>query len=56
MVYRGDLPVSWTMQSERDGGWVSDSTSGMVLTPLLRSRSVRHLQNHTLARGDVEGK
>jgi hypothetical protein len=56
VVYRGDLPVRWTVQSQRDGGWVSDSTTGMVLTPFWRSRSVRHLQNNLLPRVDAGGK
>lgn len=55
VAYRGDLAVSWTVQSETDAGWVSDSTSGMVLTPFWRSRSVRHLQNHVVPGGDAEG-
>lgn len=44
----GDLPYKWTVEHEREGEWTADSTTGLLLFPFWRKRTVRYLQNDRL--------
>src|SRR5262245_36292620 len=48
VLYRGESPVSWTVEAFRDGAWSSDSETGLILTPFWRRKHVRYLQNRWL--------
>lgn len=45
VIYRGQSPVSWTVEAFRDGAWSTDSETGLILTPFWRRKHVRYLQN-----------
>ena len=46
---RGDTAYKWTVEYREDGGWVSDSTTSLILFPFWRTKEERYLQN-TLVR------
>lgn len=54
--YRGELPTSWTVQTFKNGEWISESTTGLLLVPFWRSKSIRHLQNHLIRRTTDESR
>lgn len=45
---RGMTAVKWTVESLDEGAWVEDGTTGLLLTPFWRSRSVLYKQNHLI--------
>lgn len=42
---RGDYEYKWTVQSLRDGEWVRDSTTSLILIPFWSRRRVEYRQN-----------
>ncbi len=46
VVSRGDLDCNWTLESQHGDGWVTVSTTGLLLIPFWRRKAVRYLQNH----------
>jgi hypothetical protein len=53
VAYRGYMPVSWAVESLSDGKWLSDSETGLILVPIWRKKTIRHLQNHWLPASGV---
>lgn len=45
VVTRGQMDCSWTVQSQENGNWVDDSTTGLILVPFWRPALVKYLQN-----------
>jgi hypothetical protein len=45
---RGSTEYKWTVQYQRDGEWVDDSTTGLLFFPFWRRRDVVFLQNALL--------
>ena len=45
VIYRGDMPVKWTVESLEDGRWTADSTTGLLFQPFWRPARLVHLQN-----------
>lgn len=43
--YRGDTPVRWRMEAQRDGDWVLDSETGPLLVPFWGARRIDVFQN-----------
>lgn len=41
----GDVPCRWTVEAKRDGQWVEDSTTGLLVFPFWRKKTIRYLQN-----------
>jgi hypothetical protein len=48
VVYRGSMPTKWIVEAQRDGAWVADSETGLLLVPFWRPRRVVYLQNRLL--------
>jgi len=48
VVYFGDTPTKWTVETQQNGTWVPDSTTGMIFVPFWRPRRVEFLQNQLL--------
>lgn len=48
VVSRGKLDCAWTLETLREGAWVPDSTTGLLLIPFWIRRSERYLQNHLI--------
>jgi hypothetical protein len=48
VVSRGGFDCSWTLETRRDGAWVPDTTTGLLLFPFWRRRAARHLQNRLI--------
>ena len=46
--YRGDTPVSFTLQRLEGDSWVPHSTTGLVFRPFWRRKRVEYLQNPDL--------
>jgi hypothetical protein len=45
---RGSFAYRWTVESQENGAWVRDSTTGLLFFPFWRRREVVHLQNRVL--------
>lgn len=45
---RGDFAHRWTVESQKNGAWVEDSTTGLLFFPFWRRPEVTHLQNRLL--------
>lgn len=48
VVFRGDRPAKWTVESLNDGQWTPDSTTGLLLQPFWRSSRVVYRRNRLL--------
>jgi len=46
--YRGTTPVKWSLEVRSGGGWVEESTVGLLHPFFWRPRAIRHLQNEIL--------
>ena len=46
VVSRGRMDCSWTVQSQENGNWVDDTTTGLMLIPIWRRAQVRYCQNN----------
>jgi hypothetical protein len=42
---RGAFPYRWTAESMQNGGWVADSTTGLLLFPFWRRARTEYRQN-----------
>ncbi|HLB23218.1 MAG TPA: hypothetical protein VJP07_03925 [Dehalococcoidia bacterium] len=47
-VVRRLFDHKWTVQAQRDGQWMDDSTTGLLLVPFFLPPKVRYLQNDVL--------
>jgi hypothetical protein len=45
VVSRGKLDCAWTLETLREGAWVPDSTTGLLLFPFWIRSAERYLQN-----------
>ena len=45
---RGDFAHRWTVESQQNGTWVEDSTTGLLFFPFWRREAVVYLQNRLL--------
>ena len=45
---RGDFAYRWTVESQQNGAWVEDSTTGFIFFPFWRRQEVAYLQNRLL--------
>jgi len=48
ITFRGSMPCKWTVQSKSDSGWVSDSTTGLLLFPFWLSKRIEYRQNNVI--------
>jgi hypothetical protein len=48
VVYRGSMPTRRVVESLRDGSWVPDTETGLILFPFWRRKRVVYRQNHLL--------
>jgi len=48
VVYRGAMPTKWIVEFQRDGTWVADSETGLILIPFWLPRRIVYLQNRLL--------
>jgi|SRR5678816_3951422 hypothetical protein len=48
VVYRGAMPTKWIVEAQRDGTWVADSETGLILIPFWLPRRIVYLQNRLL--------
>ena len=51
VVYRGAMPTKWIVEAQRDGTWVADSETGLILIPFWLPRRVVYLQNCRVIEG-----
>lgn len=49
ITYRGSKPCKWTLQSKSGSGWVSDSTTGLLVFPFWLRKRVEYLQNNIIS-------
>jgi len=48
VVSRGSLDCRWTLETRREGVWVPESTTGLLLFPFWTRRATRYLQNRLI--------
>jgi hypothetical protein len=48
VTYRGSTPVRWVVESLKDGEWIPDSETGLILIPFWRPTRTAYLQNSLL--------
>lgn len=51
IMYRGDFPVQWALQSQNAGDWATDSSVGLLLSPFWRQKKIVYKSN--LGRRDI---
>ena len=42
---RGNIAWKWTVESQENGEWIEDSTTGLLLSPFWMKKKTRYLQN-----------
>jgi hypothetical protein len=48
IIYRGDFPQKWIVESYENGEWIQDSETGLLLFPFWRTASIVYKQNHLI--------
>ena len=48
--YRGQRPVTWTVESLKNGEWIGDSTTGLFDLRFWKEKRVKYFQNNLLRR------
>jgi hypothetical protein len=48
VVYRGSTPTKWIVETHKDGSWIPESETGLLVFPFWRRRRIAHLQNRLL--------
>lgn len=51
--YRGALPTRWTVEYQKDGSWIADSQTGLLLFPFWRRPRLEYRQNSLVPSSDA---
>jgi hypothetical protein len=55
VVKRGDAECAWIVEGKDDDGqWRGDSTTGLLLTPFWRKKSIMYRQNNLITNSDQD--
>ncbi len=56
VVRRGKSDCAWTVEGKNeDGNWIGDSTTGLLITPFWRKKSIAYLQNRLITSCEQDG-
>jgi hypothetical protein len=45
IIMRGSFPQKWILESKRNGEWVPDSETGLIIFPFWRKKTILYKQN-----------
>lgn len=51
VTLRGNMECAWTVQSQEEGAWTDDSTTGLLLVPFWSEKRIEFRQNKLLLKG-----
>jgi hypothetical protein len=49
--WRGNVACKWTVESQENGEWIEDSTTGLLIFPFWMKKQIRYLQNTLMSAG-----
>ena len=56
VVRRGNSDCAWTVEGKNeDGNWIGDSTTGLLMTPFWKKKSISYRQNHLITSSEPDG-
>jgi len=56
VVRRGSSDCAWTVEGKNeDGNWIGDSTTGLLMTPFWKKKSIAYRQNHLITSEQAGG-